>query len=210
MKNRGKWIHYIIMNLIKYLTLPTIFTLIRLIASPLVLPMLLVYLLPYDRMAINLGLTLLFMLLSFTDFLDGYLARKYHLTSKLGGSLDHIADKFLTYCAFIALVTIGKIYFFWVILFIGRDFFVMGLRHIALENSFNLPVDYIGKTKTALQMILIAWLIARPITLPSDYTHSMYGFEISLLTITILLTLLSGYHYYLNCVEQFNIHNTQK
>lgn len=210
MKKGENRVHYYTMNLINYLTLPTICTLIRLIASPLLLPVLLVYLLPYDGMIINVGLTLLFLLLSFTDFLDGYLARKYHLTSKLGGSLDHIADKFLTYCAFIALVTVGKIYFFWVILFIGRDFFVMGLRQIALENNFSLPVDYIGKVKTALQIMLIAWLIARPIALPSAYAQSMYGFEISLLSVTILLTLLSGYHYYTNCVKQFNIQISQK
>ena len=198
-----------IMQLQTYITLPNMLTLTRLIVSPLLLPMLIVYLLPYDHIAINVCLVLLFFAFSFTDFLDGYFARKYHLTSKLGGSLDHIADKFLTYSTFIALLTIGKIYFFWVIIFIGRDFFVMGLRQIALENNFSLPVDYAGKIKTTLQMLLISWLIARPFTLSGIYaTHMYYGQQV-LLILTLLVTLASCYNYYLSCAKQLELRSIE-
>lgn len=166
------------------------------------MPMSLVYLLPYDHMAINIILALIFLAFSFTDFLDGYLARKYQMTTKLGGSLDHIADKFLTYSTFIGLLTVHKIYFFWVIIFIGRDLFVMGLRQIALENSFSIKVDYIGKCKTALQMILITWLIARPMHYSGAYANKLYYSEMFLLLITIIATLASCYHYYSVCVDQ--------
>lgn len=196
------------MKLNHTINLPTKLTLVRLIISPLLLPMLLVYLLPYDHMVINMILALIFLAFSFTDFLDGYFARKYQMATKLGGSLDHIADKFLTYSTFIGLLTVHKIYFFWVILFIGRDIFVMGLRQIALENNFSIKVDYIGKLKTALQMILITWLIARPITYIGAHASTFYYGEIVLLCITILVTLASCYHYYSICADQFDYEQT--
>lgn len=110
------------MHTTKYMNLPNILSLMRLFGSPLIMPIALVYCLPYDYFFINIGLAFLFLGFSITDFLDGYFARKYHITSALGSALDHIADKFLTYSTFIALVTVSKIYFFWVIIFIGRDF----------------------------------------------------------------------------------------
>ena len=186
----------------KYINLPNLLTLLRLLISPLLLPVLIVYLLPYDYIPFNILLAVLFMAFSFTDFLDGYFARKYHLTTKLGGSLDHIADKFLTYSAFIGLVTINKIYFFWVIIFIGRDFFVMGLRQIALENNFSVPVGLSGKIKTMLQMMLITWLIARPVHL----ADSWYYLEISLLSAAVLTTLASAYQYYLGFIKEFEMY----
>lgn len=186
------------------------FTLVRLIISPLLMPMLLVYLLPYDHMIINIVLAVIFLGFSFTDFLDGYFARKYQMTTKLGSALDHIADKFLTYSTFIGLLTVGKIYFFWVIVFIGRDFFVMGLRQIALENNFNIKVDYLGKIKTALQMILITWLIARPINYAGVYANKLYCGEMVLLMTTITITLLSCYNYYLNCIQQLEVRSITK
>lgn len=185
-----------------YVTLPILLTLIRLIVSPLVLPILIVYLLPYDHWFINTTITFFFIALSATDFFDGYLARKYHMTSKIGSSLDHIADKFLTYSSFIALVAIGKIYFFWVIIFIGRDFFVMGLRQIALENNFTLPVDYIGKVKTTTQLLLLTWLIARPMHPSPVHAHTIQNIESMLLSAALIFTLISGYHYYVQCFKQ--------
>lgn len=177
------------------LSVATILTLIRLIASPLILPILLVYLLPYNHPALNTCVALLFAGLSFTDFLDGYYARKYNQTSQLGAALDQIADKFLTNSTLIALLAVDKIYFYWVIIFVGRDLFIMGLRHIALENNFSLPVDYLGKVKTACMMLLLTWIIINP------YQHDAQTLfwnqtELILLTISLLLTILSAYAYF--------------
>lgn len=190
------------MNKMNYITLPIALTLIRLIVSPLVLPILIVYLLPYDCWPINVILTVLFAGLSLTDFFDGYLARKYNMTSKIGSSLDNIADKFLTYCTFVALLAIGKIYFLWVIIFIGRDFLVMGLRQIALENNFSLPVDYIGKVKTMTQLLLLTWLIVRPMHPSAALAYTIQNIETILLSAAILFTFLSGYHYFTKCFRQ--------
>lgn len=184
-------------NMEKYtISRATTLTLIRLIASPLILPVLMVYLLPYNHPALNVCVALIFVALSFTDFLDGYYARKYNQTSQLGAALDQIADKFLTNSALIALLAVNKIYFYWVIIFVGRDLFIMGLRHIALENKFSLPVDYLGKVKTACLMILLTWIIVNPY---QGYEGSIALFwqqtELILLTISLLLTILSAYSY---------------
>lgn len=182
----------------------TIFTLIRLIASPLILPLLLVYFLPYNNMIINAVLAFLFVALSFTDFLDGYFARKYNQTSQLGAALDHIADKFLTTSTLIALLTVHKIYFFWVIIFIGRDLFIMGLRLIALEHGFTVPVGYIGKLKTASMMALITWIILNPYQQdPGSTGHIWQQIELILLATSILLTLLSAYGYIRVFIQKF-------
>jgi CDP-diacylglycerol--glycerol-3-phosphate 3-phosphatidyltransferase len=155
-------------------------------------------------MIINAVLAFLFVALSFTDFLDGYFARKYNQTSQLGAALDHIADKFLTTSTLIALLTVHKIYFFWVIIFIGRDLFIMGLRLIALEHGFTVPVGYIGKLKTASMMALITWIILNPYQQdPGSTGHIWQQIELILLATSILLTLLSAYGYIRVFIQKF-------
>src|SRR5579863_3418124 len=134
------------------LSLPMLLTFIRLIGSPIILPFLLVYLLPYNTFWLNCSLAAIFVLFGLTDFFDGYLARKYHLVTPTGAMLDHIADKFLLYSTLIALLAADKLHFFWAILWIGREFFVMGLRQISLENSFSITVSSWGKLKTVMQI----------------------------------------------------------
>ena len=126
------------------INLPTILTLIRLILSPLVLPVILVYLLPLNIFWVNGVLAVIFMLLSITDFFDGYLARKYNQETVLGKVLDPLADKFLTYSALIGLLAAHKIYFYWVVILIGRELFILGLRHVALEHRLEVSVSILG------------------------------------------------------------------
>ena len=191
----------------KYINTPTLLTLTRLVVAPLVMPGLLVVLLPYHSLFINAFLAILFVLFGLTDFFDGYLARRRNQVSDLGGALDHIADKFLIFSTLIGLLAADKIHFFWVILFIGRDFFVMGLRLIALEHAFSVPVDYIGKVKTAFQMMLITWLILNPYQLQVDHASIWHTIELGLLSVSIVLTILSGYQYYRSFMRQFMQHD---
>lgn len=177
------------------------FTLVRLIISPFFLPILLVYLLPYNNLYINTFLTAIFAALSLTDFLDGYFARKYNQTSKMGATLDHIADKFLINSTLIALLAVGKIYFLLVILFVARDFFVMGLRMIALEHQFSVPVGYLGKIKTACVMLFITWLILNP-EYHTAQAHIWQQIELVLLTCSTTLTILSAYTYFRSFMQK--------
>ena len=189
----------------KLLTLPNTLTLIRLVLSPLALPVLLVYLLPLNILWINISLALLFVAFSLTDYFDGYFARRYAQESLIGGLLDPIADKFLLYSTLIGLLAADKIYFYWVVLLIGREFFIMGLRLVALEHKFSIPVSYLAKLKTAITMICLTYIMYNP------YQHlglmGAFGansIEYALLAITLLLSLYTAKQYFSGFLRNFN------
>jgi CDP-diacylglycerol--glycerol-3-phosphate 3-phosphatidyltransferase len=145
-----------------FINVPNILTLIRLVVSPIMLPVLLVYLLPLNIFWVNCILAGLFALFSITDFFDGYLARRYAQVSSFGRFLDPIADKFLIFSTLVALLAINKIFFVWVLILIGREFFVLGLRQMALENNLSINVSWFGKIKTLFQVLYLVILIANP------------------------------------------------
>lgn len=180
----------------KSVNFPTVLTLIRLVVSPLVLPVLLVYLLPFNIFWLNGLLAFLFFMMSLTDFFDGYLARRYNQETMLGKLLDPLADKFLTYSALIALLAAGKIYFYWVILLIGREFFVMGLRNLALECKFSIFVSGFAKLKTAILMMCITFIILNPYQSLGFKEMYWNGIELALVCTTLMLSLLSAKNYY--------------
>ncbi len=185
------------------LSFPMLLTCIRLIGSPIILPFLLVYLLPCNIFWINCSLAAIFVLFGLTDFFDGYLARKYHLVTATGAMLDHVADKFLLYSTLIALITAHKLYFFWAIIWIGREFFVMTLRQIALENDFSITVSSYGKVKTVAQMACLAFIIANPY-----HTHTLNalywnGTELLLLLLGTALSIGSAYNYFSVFMKQY-------
>lgn len=179
-------------------TLPNLLTLVRLVISPIVVPFLLVYLLPLNIFFINLFLAIIFLLFGLTDFFDGYYARKLGQVSHLGSLLDPIADKFLLCATLISLVAAEKIYFYWVIVLIGREFFVMGLRYIASEKRIDIPVSWLAKIKTAIEIGYIAFVIAyvpqAGLSIFSYVNVLYYG----LLFGTLYLSLFTAYRYYMH------------
>jgi len=179
----------------KIFTLPNILTLTRLIFSPLLLPLLLVYFLPYNSLTINIFLAILFVLLSLTDFFDGYFARRFNQVSSIGKQLDPLADKFLSYSTLIALLAAQKIFFYWVIILIGRDFFVMGLRAIAQDDGLKIPVSFLGKVKTTALMTFMAFAILNPYQ-DKGIAHTWNLIESALLGAVLLLCILSAKAYY--------------
>lgn len=185
---------------------PTALTLIRLVVSPLVLPLLLVYFLPFNLCWINSVLGFLFIAFSLTDFFDGYLARKMDQETHLGKVLDPIADKFLVYSTLIALLAAHKIYFYWVVILIGREIFLMGVRQVALEHNFSVAVSFLGKFKTAAQMSYLTVAIVNPYQ-PVGYSFSGVGLwnivEASLLGATLFLSVFSAYKYFKAFLQQF-------
>lgn len=183
---------------------PNYLTLFRLIFSPLLFPLLLVYLLPLNAPFINALLALLFILVSLTDFFDGYLARKFKQESLVGRILDPIADKFLIYATLIALLAVHKIFFYWVVILIGREFFVMGLRHVAAAHNFEVPVLPFSKIKTAFQMILLTWMIANPYQAAGFEGAPLWNIgQAVVLFATIVLSLYSATRYYQLFMKKF-------
>jgi len=142
----------------------------------------------------------LFVVASFTDFLDGLLARMYKEESQLGELLDPIADKIIVAAALILLVMDGTIKNYEVIaaiIILTREILISGLREFLAKGRIKLPVSGLAKLKTFLQMFSISILLTgetgNKIINFQDYNAQTIG--IILLWFSAFLTLYTGYDY---------------
>jgi len=103
----------------------------------------------------------LFLLLSFSDAIDGYIARRFNQVSELGKFLDPLADKILVITVLITLVGQGKADSVPVIILVAREFLVSGLRVCAARAGQIFPASPLAKGKTAVQMIAVFLLILK-------------------------------------------------
>jgi len=192
-----------VMKDFKKITLPTYFTLVRLIIAPFLVPFFIIYYLPLDSFFTNCIVAIIFLLFGFTDFLDGFLARRYSLESKIGPTLDHLADKILTSSVFIALLVVNKISCWWVIVFISRDFFIMGLREIPLEYEIDVRVSSWGKLKTLLYILSITLII---VNLAQGHHYFIFSeIETVLLLLSMIISLGSAIDYFVKFYAQLKI-----
>ena len=142
----------------------------------------------------------LFVIASFTDFLDGLLARIYKEESKLGELLDPIADKIIVATALLLLVmdqTIKNYEVIAAIIILTREVLISGLREFLAKGKIKLPVSNLAKLKTFLQMFSISLLLlgdtGNKILNFQDYNAQTIG--IILLWLSAFLTLYTGYDY---------------
>jgi CDP-diacylglycerol---glycerol-3-phosphate 3-phosphatidyltransferase len=142
--------------LVLKLNLPNWLTLFRIFLVPFLVVDLLV---KFDGREI-LGLAI-FWLAALTDFFDGYLARKRKQVTRLGALLDPIADKLLISAAFISMVELGLAPAWSVVVIVGREFAVTGLRAIASERGIVISASPLGKFKMLFQILAISLLIVR-------------------------------------------------
>jgi CDP-diacylglycerol--glycerol-3-phosphate 3-phosphatidyltransferase/cardiolipin synthase len=149
---------------------------------------------------------LLFILASFTDFLDGLLARFYKEESKLGELLDPIADKIIVSAALILLVmneTIQNYEVIAAIIILTREILISGLREFLADVQIRIPVSNLAKSKTFIQMFSIAILLTgetgNKIINFEDYNAQTIG--IILLWLSAFLTLYTGYDYVRKGIE---------
>lgn len=143
-------------------TLPNILTALRLLAAPLIAVMFLTFPRPFADFA-AMGL---FIVASLTDYLDGYLARRWKQVTKLGAMLDPIADKAMVVIALMIIVAFSSLSFVLVLpaaLILFREVFVSGLREFLGDTAGTLKVTKLAKWKTATQMVAIAVLFAQGI-----------------------------------------------
>jgi len=143
---------------------------------------------------------ILFVIASFSDFLDGLLARLFKEESKLGELLDPIADKILVCAALILLVADGTIKNFEVIasvIILTREILISGLREFLAKGQIKMPVSGLAKVKTFIQMFSISILLTREtgnkLINFQDYNAQTIG--IILLWLCAFLTIYTGYDY---------------
>ena len=137
------------------MNLPNKLTMLRVIMIPFFVVFMLM-----DGMASARYIALaLFVVASFTDFLDGNIARKRNMVTNFGKFMDPLADKLLVCSALICLIETGQLPAWYVIIIIAREFIISGFRLIASDNGIVIAASYWGKFKTVSQMIMIILMI---------------------------------------------------
>lgn len=147
---------------------------------------------------------IIFLIASFTDFLDGYLARKNNLVTTFGKFLDPIADKLLVLSALIMLVEQGIIPGWIPIIIAAREFIVSGIRMLAAGDGKVIAASWYGKVKTVSQMVAISLAFLSTNTF-MQFTSVEMGTGALILNIlmslamivAVLMTILSGVDYFM-------------
>ncbi len=141
------------------MTLANQLTFLRILLIPLFV---VVFFLPFKYA--HLFAAIIFSVAAVTDWLDGYVARKYNQATKLGAFLDPVADKLMVVIALLLLVTLHTSVWFVIAacIIVGREIIISALREWMAElgERASVAVSYIGKVKTTLQMIAILILLA--------------------------------------------------
>ncbi len=175
------------------LSLPNILTWGRILLIPLLI---VVFYIPDGMLASsgkNLTAALIFTLAAITDWLDGYLARRFNQTTRFGAFLDPVADKLMVTTALVILVWLDRVGIFVAAIIIGRELAISALREwmAIIGESRGVAVSYIGKLKTGAQMIAIILLfLFEPI-----YFIPTYILGTILVYIAVVLTVWSMFYY---------------
>lgn len=137
------------------MNLPNRLTIIRAVLIPFYLVFLMV---DFGFKGSNLIAAAIFIIASFTDFLDGKIARKYNQVTNFGKFMDPLADKLLVCSALIAFIELGRLPAWIVIIIIAREFIISGFRLVASDEGIVIAASMWGKVKTTVQMIMIITL----------------------------------------------------
>jgi len=176
------------------MNLPNALTVLRIFFVPLLLAVMLrrdiewdtgMFVLTKEWLAL-----VIFLFAAVTDLLDGYIARRRRQITTFGKLLDPVADKLLISAAFISLVELDRVPAWMVVLIVGREFAVNGLRSIASAQGFQIAASDLGKTKMVAQVVSVSLLlISPPGTILAELAHiSLY--------LVVLLAIVSMIEYF--------------
>lgn len=165
------------------MNLPNKLSLLRMGLIPVVMALLL----PVDPVCTRIA-AVVYGIAAFTDFLDGYIARKQHIVTDFGKFIDPVADKLLNLSALIMLSHQGLLPAWAVVVILARELLVDGLRMVAVGQGRVIAAGKLGKIKTVSQIALILWLMLslQPATQPVS---------LALIAWVIVITLWSGADY---------------
>ncbi|WP_300350196.1 CDP-diacylglycerol--glycerol-3-phosphate 3-phosphatidyltransferase [Clostridium sp.] len=179
-------------------------TLIRIILVPVFLVFIAVKNLPYG----SIIATLIFIIASITDQLDGYIARSRNQITNFGKFMDPLADKLLVTSALISLVELQLIPAWAAIVIIAREFAVSGLRTIAASEGKIIAASWWGKIKTVIQIIAIILLLLqvniinspgiKELVLENSFLSNFFRYVPNIfLYLAVIITILSGIDYFI-------------
>lgn len=181
------------MNLPIKLTLARIF----------LVPLLMVFLISFSRVNALIAAGI-FIAAALTDWLDGRIARKRNQVTTLGQLLDPVADKLLVAAALISLVQIAKLPAWMVVILIGREFAVTGLRGIAASVGIMVPASDLAKYKVVTQYLAITLLIIEKGMSPAPFSFHLIAY--GAFWVALGLTLVSGIDYFVRFFKKADFH----
>jgi len=188
----------------KLLNLPNILTLSRIAAVPVV-----VLLLVFESQQNCFWAAFVFTAASITDWLDGYLARKWGIVTILGKFLDPLADKLIVMAALIMLIPLDRVPAWAVFVILARELIVSGIRSIASSEGIVIAASDLGKYKTIFQMIAIVGLLLHYryywfFGVQFDFLYpSLHNAGIFVFYISLVLTVWSGVDYFVKFFKVF-------
>lgn len=178
------------------LNLPNLLTLTRIAAVPIVVVLLL-----FDSRIAGMWAASIFGAAAATDFIDGWLARKWGVETVLGKFLDPLADKLIVMAALIMLIPLDRVPAWAVFIILAREMVITGLRSIASSEGIVIAASDLGKYKTIYQMVAIPglmlhydfyWFFGVELDI---FRVNMHNFGIFFFYIAFVLTLWSGFDY---------------
>ena len=191
-----------------HVNLPNGLTILRIFFVPLLVVVLLTREPNWDFWGLSIHFeiwgVLILLMAAATDVMDGYIARKRREITTLGILLDPIADKLLISAAFVSLVQMGLVPAWMVVIIIGREFIVVGLRDIATSEGLIIPASALGKTKMILQVIACCIVI-----LTANHP-ALKPFGTALLWLVVVSAIASAVHYFQVFWSQINVRVQQR
>jgi CDP-diacylglycerol--glycerol-3-phosphate 3-phosphatidyltransferase len=162
-----------------------------------------VFLISSSRVSVLIA-AVIFVAASFTDWLDGRMARRWNQVTRLGTLLDPVADKLLVAAALVSLVHVEMLAAWTAVVIIGRELAVTGLRGVALSMGTVVPASSLGKAKTVSQYVAITVLILEKGVSPDLAIFHLIS--LGVLWIALALTVISGVDYF----YRFFLHTNPK
>ena len=181
------------------LNVPNLLALARIVMTPFVMA----FVLLSEQIDHAFGIALaIFVPAALTDFADGYLARRWKITTVLGAFLDSVADKVLVVGSLLVLIEVGRAWSWAAFIIIGREIAVMGLRAVAALEKSTVPPSFWGKSKTTFQFLAIGFALIR-----SETEIGPFFIDEWLMLVAVFATVLSGWDYFRRYAGAFDPHD---
>ena len=171
-------------------TLPNRLSFVRILFIPAI-----IYLISTGQERSLLAACILFIVAGITDGLDGFIARRMGMKTRLGLSLDPIADKLLVSCVLITLSSYGLVPLWVTLILVAREFLINGLRSFYAAEGVTVYSSYSGKLKTTFQIIAISCILFSRYWDTGRYWASFQTAGLVVIYVALFFSLFSAYQY---------------